>query len=109
MLKVLGRILIILLITVVIAAAIYFIAQNVMGMNTLPSGGEFSGNGPGSGLHDGGGNGPGGGGDREGSISGTSWLGIIKELATIALATIVIALVRGVAIKTPARETAETN
>jgi hypothetical protein len=92
--KTLGRILIVLLVTVLLSAAVYFIANG--GSFSLQSTGELNG----TGLHQGGGTGQGlgdgtgfrgGHGGEEGELpAGTAWLELLKNLGIVAAAVIVI-------------------
>jgi hypothetical protein len=106
MLKVLGRVFIILLVTALIGSAIYFIVQSTNESATLLPGevegqslsGEFLGGGQGTGPRDGSGRGAGGGGGdhEETSFSSLTLLGLGKDLGIVALATVVIVLVKKV-------------
>jgi|GEM_PF-1329086 len=96
--KTLGRILIVLLVTVLLSAAVYFIANggSFSSTATLQSTGELNG----TGLHQGGGPGQGlgdgtgfrgGHGGEEGELpAGIAWLELLKNLGIVAAAVIVI-------------------
>jgi hypothetical protein len=96
MLKIIGRILIILLVTAVIGTAIYFIATgtsqtstttlNDAGFTHQPQGGG------GNGLRDGSGSSRGGG--DEAVPASQAWLDLLKDVLIIAIATLVVVLLR---------------
>jgi hypothetical protein len=99
MINILSRVLIILLVTALIGAAVYFIAQGTAQTSgTLPAG-QTGIEGPppqgangGEGLHDGTGNRQ--GGEGQSGFSSQVLLDLLKNLAIISLASIVITLLR---------------
>lgn len=116
MLKIIGRILVILLVTAAIGTAIYFVAQSAMagsaylevGLDGQPPTGFSTSQGQGAGLHNGTGPGAGGrGGEEQRSLPNEILLVVLKDLSIIALATVVVALIRKVMPKKPINDSAD--
>lgn len=119
--KILGRILIVLLVTAAFGTAIYFIAQAISQSGGLLPGGipqpgeefivdplsagivsggedgiqlpEGGGGGSSNGPHDGSGNRRGGGGGEEELPAGQNWLELLKDIAIIGVVTLVVVLI----------------